>query len=100
LLVVGQAGARDGGYGGGNALVVDGEVSDREAVLARPLILVAEPQGLGEQRPLGSQAAGVLAALAGGSLVGMAAIPAGADQPGQQVPGQDENAAAENNEQP
>jgi hypothetical protein len=51
-------------------------------MLASPLVGVAQPQGLGEQWPLGSQATGVLAALAGGGLVGMAAIPAGADQPG------------------
>jgi hypothetical protein len=69
-------------------------------VLAGPLVPVAEAEGLGEQWPLGSQATGVLAALAGGGLVGVAAIPACADQPGQQMPGQDENAAAENNKQP
>jgi hypothetical protein len=37
----------------------------------------------------------VLAALAGGGLVGMPAIPAGADQAGQQVTGQDEDAASD-----
>ena len=42
-LVVGQAGAGDGGHGGGDALVVNGDLSGREAVLAGPLIPIAKP---------------------------------------------------------
>jgi hypothetical protein len=41
-LVVGQAGAGDGGHRGGHAQVVRDELGRREAVLAGPLVLVAE----------------------------------------------------------
>jgi hypothetical protein len=47
-LVVGQAGAGDGGYGGDHALAVGDELGRREAVLASPLIPIAQPEGLGE----------------------------------------------------
>jgi len=52
-LVVGQAGTGDGRDGGGHALAVDGNLGGGEAVLAGPLVPVAEAQGLGEQGPLG-----------------------------------------------
>jgi hypothetical protein len=48
VLVVTETGAWDGGHRRGHALVVDGEVGGGEAVLAGPLVLVAEPQGLGQ----------------------------------------------------
>src|SRR5215217_5124351 len=48
VLVVAETGAWDGGHRRGHALVVDGEVGGGEAVLAGPLVLVAEPQGLGQ----------------------------------------------------
>ena len=73
LLVVGQAGAGDGGHGGGHALVVSDDLGGREAVLAGPLIPVAEPEGLGEQGPLGGQPPGLAGPLAGGGLLGMPA---------------------------
>jgi hypothetical protein len=47
-LVVGQAGAGDGGHGGGDALVVGDELGRGEAVLASPLIPVAQAEGLGK----------------------------------------------------
>src|SRR5829696_4187381 len=54
-LVVGQASAGDGGHRGGDALVVRDELGRGEAVLAGPLIPVAEAEGLGEQGPLSGQ---------------------------------------------
>src|SRR5215216_2333893 len=47
VLVVGQSGAGDGGHSGGHALVIGDELGGWEAVLAGPVVLVAEPQGLG-----------------------------------------------------
>ena len=70
-LVVGQAGPGDGRDGGGHALVVDDELGGREAVLAGPLIPVAEAEGLGEQGPLGGQPPGLAGPLPGGGLLGM-----------------------------
>jgi hypothetical protein len=72
-LVVGQAGAGDGRDGGGHALVVGDELGGGEAVLAGPLIPVAEAEGLGQQRPLGGQPAGLPGPLSDGGLLGMAA---------------------------
>jgi hypothetical protein len=54
-LVVGQAGAGDGGHRGGDALVIEGELGGREAVLAGPLIPVTQAESLGQQRPLRRQ---------------------------------------------
>ena len=54
-LVVGQTSPGDGGHRRGDALVVGDELGHGEAVLAGPLIPVAEAQGLGEQGPLGRQ---------------------------------------------
>ena len=77
-LVVGQAGAGDGGHGGGHALVVSDELGGREAVLAGPLIPVAKAEGLGEQGPLGRQPPRLAGPLPGGGLLGM---PAGLASP-------------------
>jgi hypothetical protein len=52
-LVVGQTSPGDGGHRRGDALVVEDELGGWEAVLAGPLVPVAEAQGLGEQGPLG-----------------------------------------------
>jgi hypothetical protein len=52
-LVVDQASPGHGGHGGGHALVVGDELGRGEAVLAGPLVPVAEAEGLGEQGPLG-----------------------------------------------
>ena len=82
-LVVGQASPGDGGHGGGHALVVSDELGGREAVLAGPLIPVAEPEGLGEQRPLGRQPPGLAGPLPDGGLLGMAAGLPSAQPPGQ-----------------
>jgi hypothetical protein len=46
LLVVGQPGPGDRGHGRGHALVVDLKLDGREAMLAGPLIPIAQPQGL------------------------------------------------------
>jgi hypothetical protein len=70
-LVISQPGAGDGGHGGGHALVVSDELGRGEAVLAGPLIPVAEAEGLGEQRPLGRQPPGLAGPLPGGGLLGM-----------------------------
>jgi hypothetical protein len=75
-LVVGQPGPGDGGHGGGNALVVDLEFGGGEAVLAGPLIPVAQPQGLRELGPLGRQPPPVAGPLPGRSDGGMPAVPA------------------------
>jgi hypothetical protein len=56
-LVVDQAGASDGGHGDGHALAVDHELGGGGAVLAGPLVGVAQPQRLRQQRPLGRQPA-------------------------------------------
>jgi hypothetical protein len=77
-LVVGKPSPGDGGHGGSHALVVGDELGWREAVLAGPLIPVAEAEGLGEQGPLGGQPPRLLGVLAGGGLVGM---PAGQTSP-------------------
>ena len=92
-LVVGQAGPGDGGHGGGHALVVGDELGGREAVLAGPLIPVAEAEGLGEQRPLGRQPPGLAGPLPGGGLLGMPAGLASPQPPGQQAAGQGGGAA-------
>jgi hypothetical protein len=47
-LVVSQASPGGGRHGGGHALAVSHELGRGEAVLAGPLILVAEPQGLSQ----------------------------------------------------
>ena len=88
LPVVGQASAGDSRHGGGHALVVSDELGCGEAVLAGPLVPVAEPQGLGEQRPLGGQPTGLPGPLAGCGLLGMAAGLPSPKPPGQQHPGQ------------
>jgi hypothetical protein len=77
-LVVGQAGAGDGGHGGGHALVVSDELGCWEAVLAGPLIPVAQAEGLSEQGLLGGQSTGLVGVLADGGLLGMAASVASA----------------------
>jgi hypothetical protein len=56
-------------------LVVGEELGRREAVLAGPLIPVAEAERLGEQGPLGGQPPRLLGVRAGGGLLGMAADP-------------------------
>src|SRR4029450_5130062 len=55
LVVVGSAGAGDGGHGGGDALVVYGDLGGRVTMLAGPLVPVAEAGGLGQQGPPGRQ---------------------------------------------
>ena len=72
-LVVSQAQPGDGRDGGGDALVVDHDLGRREAVLAGPLIPVAKPQGLRQQRPLSGQPPGLAGPLPDGGLLGMAA---------------------------
>src|SRR5215211_7913837 len=67
-LVVGQASPGDGRDGGGDALVVGDELGGREAVLAGPLIPIAEAEGLGEQRPLSGQPASLPGPLPSGGL--------------------------------
>ena len=98
-LVVGQPGAGDGGHGGGHALVVGDELGGREAVLAGPLIPVAEPEGLGEQRPLGGQPPRLPGPLPDGGLLGMAAGLASAQPAGQQAAGQGGGAADQGQQQ-
>jgi hypothetical protein len=58
-----------GGHGGRHALVVGGELGGWEAVLAGPLIPVAEPEGLRQQGPLGGPPASLLGVLADGGLL-------------------------------
>jgi hypothetical protein len=99
-LVVGQTGAGNGGHRGGHALVVDGELRGGVAVLAGPLVGVAQSERLAQQRPLGRQSPTVLGALAGGGPLGMPAIPAGADQPAQQPPDQHGRTEGDGGEQP
>ena len=70
-LIVGQAGPSDTGYGSGHALVVNSELGGWEAMLAGPLIPVAETEGLGEQGPLGREPPAVAIPLAGGRPQGM-----------------------------
>jgi hypothetical protein len=77
-LVVGQAGPSDSSHAGGDALVVGDELGRWEAVLASPLIPVAEPEGLGQERPLGGQPAAVAGPITDGGLLGM---PAGQASP-------------------
>ena len=77
-LVIGEAGAGDGGHRGGHALVVSDELSRREAVLAGPLIPVAETEGLSEQWPLGRQPLRLPGPLPHGGLL---AMPAGVANP-------------------
>jgi hypothetical protein len=84
LLVVGQAGAGDGGHGGGDALVVEGEAGGGEAMLAGPAVHEAKPQGLGQQRPRRRQLAALPGAMPHGRPLGMAAVPTGVHQAGQQ----------------
>ena len=98
-LVVGQAGAGDGGHGGGHALVVGDELGGGEAVLAGPLIPVAEAEGLGEQRPLGGQPPGLAGPLPGGGLLGMPAGLAGPQPPAEQDAGQGGGAADQGQQQ-
>ena len=77
-LVVDQPGAGDGRDGGGHALAVGDEHGGWEAVLAGPLIPVAQAEGLSEQGLLGGQSTGLLGVLADGGLLGMAASVASA----------------------
>ena len=95
VLVVGEAGARDGGHGGGDALVVHHELGGWEAVLTGPLVLVAQPQGLSEQGPLGRESAGLPGAPPAGRLLGMPAIPTGTHQSAEQDGGQHGGAGQE-----
>jgi hypothetical protein len=81
-LVVGQVRPGDGGHGGGHALVVGHELGRGEAVLAGPLIPVAEAEGLSEERPLGGQPSGLPGPLPGSGPLGVPAIAASADLPG------------------
>ena len=74
-----QPSPSDGRDGGGDALVVHGDLGGREAVLAGPLIPVAEAEGLGQQRPLGGQPPSLAGPLPVGRLLGMAAIPVDTD---------------------
>jgi hypothetical protein len=87
-LVVGQAGASNGRHGGGDALVVSDELGCWEPMLAGPLIPIAQPQGLGEQRPLGCQPLRLAGVLAAGRLLGMAPSVASAQPSGQEAAGQ------------
>ena len=57
-------------------------------MLARPLIPVAKPEGLGKQRPLGRQPPRVAGPLSDGRLLGMATGLASAQPPTQQAGGQ------------
>ena len=98
-LVVGQASAGDGGHGGGDALVVSDELGRWEAVLAGPLVPVAEAEGLGEQRPLSRQPPSLAGVLAGGGLLGMAAGLASAQPAGEQAAGQGGGAADQGQQQ-
>ena len=98
-LVVGQARASDGGDGGGHALVVSDELGGREAVLAGPLVPVAEPQGLGEQRPLGRQPPGLAGPLPDGGLLGMPTGLASPQPPAKQAAGQGGGAADQGQQQ-
>jgi hypothetical protein len=59
-------------------LVVDLKLSGREAVLAGPLVPVAEAERLREQGPLGGQSASPAGPLPSGGLPGIAAGVAGA----------------------
>src|SRR5829696_4353590 len=52
----------------GSAQVVDHDLGRREAVLTGPLIPIAQPEGLGEQRPLSRQPSGLAGPLPDGSL--------------------------------
>jgi hypothetical protein len=81
-------------------VVVDHHLGGREAVLAGPLVPIAEAEGLGEQRPLGGQPLSEPVALTGGCSLGMLAIPTSADQPGQQMRSQDEEAGPGDDQQP
>jgi hypothetical protein len=99
LLVVGQPSPGDGRDGGGHALVVNGDLSGRVAVLAGPLVPVAEAEGLGQQRPLSGQPPGLAGPLAGGDLLGMAAAVAGAKAAAQQDTGQGGGAADQGQQQ-
>ena len=99
-LEVSQASAGDGGHGGGHALVVSDELGGREAVLASPLVPVAQAEGLGQQGPLGGQPTGLVGLLPCGRLLGMPAIPTSTDQSSEQVPSQHDDPAAEHEEEP
>ena len=72
-LIVSQTSASDGRHRGGHALVVSDELGRWEAVLAGPLIPIAKPQGLRQQRPLRRQPPGLAGSLTDGGLLGMAA---------------------------
>ena len=72
-------------HGGGHALVVGDELGGGEAVLAGPLIPVAEPEGLGEERPLGRQPPRLAGPLPDGGLLRMPVGLASAQPPGQQA---------------
>ena len=77
-LILGQASAGDGGHRGGHALVISDELRRWEAVLAGPVIGVAQPQGLGQQRPLGRQPPGLPRPLPDSGPLGM---PVGLESP-------------------
>jgi hypothetical protein len=98
-LVVGQPGPGDGGHSGGHALAVSDELGHREAVLAGPLVGVAQPQSLGQQRPLGRQPPGLAGPLPDGGLLRMPASLASAESPGQETAGQGGSAADQGQQQ-
>ena len=87
-LVVSQTSASDGRHRGGHALVVSDELGGWEAVLAGPLIPIAKPQGLRQQRPLRRQPPGLAGSLTDGGLLGMAAGLTSPKPPGEQAAGQ------------
>ena len=92
-LVVGQAGASDGADAGGHTLVVSDELGGREAVLTGPLIPIAQPQGLSQQRPLSGQPPRLLGVLSGGGLLGMETSLPSAQPAGEQAAKQGGDAA-------
>jgi hypothetical protein len=94
-LIVGQAGAGEGRDRGSHALVVGDELGRWEAMLAGPLIPVAEAKGLSEQRPLGRQPAGLAGPLPDGCLLRMPAGLTGAQAAGQEPTGQGGGAAGQ-----
>ena len=99
MLVVDQAGTSDGSHGGGHALIVSDELSRREAVLAGPLIPIAQPQGLSQQGPLSGQPPSLPGPLPDGGLLGMTAGLTSPKSPAKQAAGKSDGPADQGQQQ-